>query len=349
MVKSPEKILDIALESLLPMRQRISRFFGSRMPVGDKVTLNQRSSYIWPSASGYLLLGILVLMMIGATNYQNNLAFMLTFLVVGIGLATIILTFKNLQGIEFSLSRDKEFFVGQKSPVSIALQSLNSSRHSAIGFGWNRAEAVWANVPENGIERVGLSITPKARGYLKLPRVRVTSIYPFGWLRTWAYFKFDSPILVYPKPQEPPQSIDDTGHSDFDEGQKRAGGDEFYGLKQYQAGEPLSRIDWKSYARERGIYVREFASFQGQQLCFDWQSYSGFPAESRISFLAFLVEQASSQNLGYSLKLPGNFIPFAEGEKHRSNCLKALALFENSEALDSNDLFEWNSERREKK
>ena len=343
------KLLKALSDFFEPVRRRSSRFFGSRMPVGDKVTLNQRSSYIWPSASGFLLLGIVVLMMIGATNYQNNLAFMLTFLVVGLGLATIILTFKNLQGVEFSLGQNKEFFVEQPSSISIGMKSLNRSRHSAIGFGWNKGAAVWGNVPEEGVSRVSLTITPKSRGYLKLPRIRVASIYPFGWLTTWAYFKFESPILVYPQPKEPPQTVDDAGDSDFEEGQKRAGGDEFYGLKQYQAGEPLSRIDWKSYARERGIYVREFANFQGQQLCFDWQSYSGFPVESRISFLTFLVEQAAAQNLGYALKLPGNFITFAEGEKHRANCLKALALFENDNVVDDRGNFSWENNRQEKR
>ncbi len=329
-----------AIKNILkPFQVRLGKFFGKRMPKGNVVTLNQHSSYIWPTTSGYLLLGIIFLMMLGATNYQNNLAFVLTFLLIGIGIVSIILTFKNLQKIEFAKQYDHEFFVDTNNTINFTLKSLNGQTHSAIGVGWERANLGWVNVPQNGHSTASLSLKPKTRGYLTIPRIKVTSVFPFGWLRTWAYFSFDSQVLVYPKPISPPISDDDAGNNEHDEGKKMQGSDEFYGLKQYQQGEPLSRIDWKSFARERGLYVREFASFQSSQLVLDWDSFQGYPVESKISFLTFLILEASKNNLGFSLSLPGHKIAFDEGDIHRKKCLKALALFENKKIKSGTEHF----------
>ncbi|WP_196137674.1 DUF58 domain-containing protein [Aliikangiella sp. G2MR2-5] len=310
------------------IRLKAYKWFGKRMPCGDIVEFNQRSTYIWPAASGYFLIFIILLMMVGATNYQNNLAFLLTFLIVGIGLATIIFTFKNLQGIQFALRGHGELFCEEFAEVEISLTSLTGTKHSAIGIGWSLEELVWTDVEPDEPSLVRLSFKAKRRGQVPLERILVTSYFPFGWLRTWSFFGFSSTVLVYPKPVEPPPVFESVGNQEEEQGHKKRGSEDFFGLKSYEIGEPLSRIDWKSFAREKGLYVREFAVFQGTQLCFDWDDYAGTDDELRLSYLTFLVIQAAQQQIGYSLKLPGEYIMFDEGEAHRNNCLKVLALYD---------------------
>ena len=309
------------------IKQRLANFFGSRMPKGQTITLNQKSTYIWPSRTGYLIIGIVILMMIGATNYQNNLAFLLTFLLIGIGLVSIIFTFKNLQGIQFTFLKNEEVFAGQSIPVRIGLSSHDNKQHYSIGVGWDKKALNYVDVKAQGFSHVSVELTTQKRGLIELPRIVTSSQFPFGWLITWAYFGADKPLLVYPTPMEPGALDRHESGQESDEGLRQEGNEDLYGLKPYQKGEPLTRVDWKAYARGRGMFIREFASYQSQQLCFNWHDFLGVSDEQRLSFLTYLVIDAASQNLNYSLVLPEYSIDFGDGENHRKKCLNALALY----------------------
>ena len=321
----------------IPFQSRIRKFFGNRMPVGDSVSLSQKSTYIWPSKEGYFLLTVVILMMIGATNYQNNLAFLLTFLLVGLGLVTIVFTYKNLQGIEFALVRPGEVFAGQKLPVSVSLKSTTNKKHFSIGVGLTKKDVWLVDVPEKNYSKVTLEIETSKRGQLTLPRLTATSQFPFGWLTTWGYFAFKQSIIVFPTPIEPAILEKQDSGQETDEGLKTQGSDDLYGLRPYQQGEPLTRVDWKAYARERGMFIREFVNYQSTQLCFNWQDFPGVADELRISYLTYLVLDAASQNLHYSLELPDKSIDFDDGESHRIKCLSALALFRTDKEVSIDD------------
>jgi len=310
------------------LKQKSRRWFGARMPVADNIHLSQRSTYIWPTAAGYLAMIVTLLMMIGATNYQNNLAFLLTFLLVGIGLVSIIFTFKNLQGICFSLQPVAEVFCGQLFSVKVNLVSETGKPHFSIGVGFRKADCMLCDVEANGAASICLPIKADKRGYWNMPRFIATSQFPFGWLRTWAWFRFETPILVYPTPKQPPSTFKhaDSGQADED-GSKAKGSDDLYGLKPYQPGESLSRVDWKAFSRERGLFVREFAGYQSQQLHFDWNDFPDCGIETRISYLTSLVLGAASQNASYSLGLPEQSIGQGDDDVHRRRCLRALALY----------------------
>lgn len=315
------------------IEQKFGRWFGNRMPVGDSVVLNQRSTYIWPVKAGFLVVVIIILMMIGATNYQNNLAFLLTFLLIGIGLVSIVFTFKNLQGIRFTCLPVNEVFAQEPFSIQLSLQSEVGQTHYSVGIGEKQLKPVFCDVPDTGNTTITLNLSAARRGHWSLPRLMVTSQFPFGWLKTWAYFRFETPILVYPKAVEPPLIVEQrAGDNEDEDGHKQSGSDDLYGLKSYSQGEPLSRVDWKAFARERGMYVREFVSYQNQQLCFSWLDFPNSDLESRLSYLTYMVLQAASQNMQYSLQLPNQMIELDEGEQHRKNCLRALALVDENTA-----------------
>jgi uncharacterized protein (DUF58 family) len=50
--------------------------------------------------------------------------------------------------------------------------------------------------------------------------------------------------------------------------------------------------------------------------------------EHRLSMLTHQVLAAEEANLAYGLRLPGNELGPGLGERHRDECLKALALFD---------------------
>lgn len=309
------------------LESKSRRWFSNRMPVADQVVLSQRATYIWPTRTGYLLIAIMLLMLVGATNYQNNLAFLLTFLLVGIGLVSIAYTFQNMQKIQFSLKPAKQIFANQPCSLSIKLTSINGEPHFSIGVGERYPYVFLCDVPAADPSYLVLDFDKPQRGLWQVPRLTVTSIYPFGWIRTWAYFQFKTPLLVYPCPLEPPSSFfSGQAGVDSDEGSKVEGNDDFYGLKNYQPGESMARVDWKSFARERGLYTREFASYQSGALSLRWQDFPGVDTETRLGYLTFLLLDALKQGLGFSLEMPEAIIAFGKGDEHATSCLRLLAL-----------------------
>jgi uncharacterized protein (DUF58 family) len=308
--------------------KKFKSWVGSRMPVGDQITLNQRSTYIMPTRAGYFVMAVSILMMVGATNYQNNLAFLLTFLLAGIGLVCIVFTFKNLQGVQFSLGTTSECFAGTPISIDIKIQSYTGQQHFSIALGLTKNQLYFTDVPYSKNAEINLSIEGTKRGYFQLPRLMTFSQFPFGWFQTWAYFQFKTPVLIFPESIEPPLFYDQHGDGDENEqGKKNQGSEDLFGLRTYQQGESLSRVDWKAFARERGLYVREFASYQTQQLCFNWHDFPNCDKELRLSYLTYMVLEASSKNLCYSLILPNQKLDNDEGEVHRRKCLEMLALF----------------------
>jgi len=63
------------------------------------LTLDHRRIYIFPNRHGLLFLVVLGAMLLGAVNYNNNLAFLLVFLLGGITLVGLLHTYRNLYGL----------------------------------------------------------------------------------------------------------------------------------------------------------------------------------------------------------------------------------------------------------
>jgi len=309
--------------------KKIKKIFGNRMQIADTIRLRQKSTYILPTKAGFLLAGVVVLMMIAATNYQNNLAFLLTFLVVSVGLVSMLFTFKNLQGLIFKLGLAESVFAGKRLQVNVHLSSQEKQNHFTIGTGFSKSDIYFIDVLADLDNQVIVSIKTEQRGWFDIPRLMVTSNFPFGLFRIWAWIKFASPTLIYPKPIEPPIK-GSQGNSDDEQQQENnlsSGNEDLYGLKTYQVGEPISRIDWKAVARERGLFTKEFVAYQSQNLVFDWNDFPSTEKELRLSYLCYLVIEASQSNFEYALRLPENNISINSGETHKRNCLDALALY----------------------
>lgn len=311
------------------LHKKFNDWSDQRMPTGDSVVLNHRSTYVLPTSSGFVLAGIILLMMIGATNYQNNLVFLLTFLLAGIGLVCIIFTVKNVQGIRLSLEKMDEFFVAKKNTLNIGLQSQINKAHFSIAIGKDKKSLFLCDINASGKTQIKLPISNLKRGYQSVPKLMITSQFPLGWLKTWAYFSFSKELLVYPEPIEPPHVDQEHGVNIENKlGKETKGVDDLQGLKDYQLGENLSRVDWKAYARGAGLLTKDFSSFQEKQCCFSWQDYPQMPIETILSYLTFQVLVAAKNDISYSLVLPNKILPFDSGKGHRLNCLKHLALFQ---------------------
>src|SRR3972149_1701370 len=81
-----------------------------RHPETGTIFLAQRRVYILPTRHGLTFALALVLMLIGSINYNLSLGYVLTFLLAGMGMVSILHTFRNLPHLYVSAGRGEPGF-----------------------------------------------------------------------------------------------------------------------------------------------------------------------------------------------------------------------------------------------
>jgi uncharacterized protein (DUF58 family) len=298
-----------------------------RAPRNRRVILTQRNTYIFPTRYGFLLLLIVLLMGIGATNYQNNLIFIATFTVIALGLLSILLTYANLVGLRLTAHCPDSVFAGQMARFPISITS--EKNHYAVSLQLESGGLHTIDVIAGAEHRVELSQECPTRGIYPLGRVRCQTLYPLGFLQAWSWVFLDAECIVYPRPIEPDARFT-VGKSSRDEPSSsyQTGTEEFYGLRSYQKGDLLSRIHWKSFAREKGLQTKQFVDYLHDPEAFNYDDFPGVDKETRLSYLSHLLVQAEQEGKRFGLILPGVSVAIGTGEEHLHRCLTQLATYD---------------------
>jgi uncharacterized protein (DUF58 family) len=306
-------------------------------------TLNQQRIYILPTRSGYLYATVLLVMLLGAINYTNSLAFVLTFLLGGMGLVGMLHTFRNLFGLEVYSGSARPVFAGDTAHFDLALHNrldqprvaLNVERRLPSLSIWRQFFDRGRSRAANGVDlaprrlvNVPISVTTERRGRLALGRVKLWTQFPLGLFHAWSVFDPGLTAIVYPRPvgrEDFPLSSGDFGAANTGE---QPGTDDFYGFRKYQPGDSPRYIHWKAVARGQEPVVKLFRGSGAATRRFNWGDTAHLrETEARLSQLCLWIVNAERQGLRYSLSLPGVDLAPGLGLSHCEHCLKALALF----------------------
>lgn len=296
-----------------------------REPEHGVIFLSQRRVYILPTRQGILFGAALMLMLVGSINYNLSLGYVLTFLLAGVALVSILHTFRNLAHLYVSAGRVNAVFAGDTARFGLRLENRRPVARHSIGLACG-ASTSRCNVPAEGATEARIAVSAERRGWLQLPRVTLDTRFPLGLFRAWSYVQPELRALVYPKPDQSmlplPQAVPDSGDSVL----AGTGTDDFAGIRQYRSGDSLRHIAWKAVARGGQMVTKVFTGRASSELRFDWDSLPDLDAEARLSRLTRWVLLADRHGLSYGLRLPGTEVALGEGESQRERCLKALAL-----------------------
>ena len=281
--------------------------------------------YILPTRYGLIFAVLVFLMLLGAVNYGNNPAHLLAFLLAALGSNAIYLTWRNLRGLRLHCLGSAPVFAGQ--PACFRFEVFGDDRERpAIQLTFEDSEPVLNDVPgEGGVIRRKLQLKGLPRGLHAPGRLIISTQYPVGLFRAWCYVECQRPLLVYPRPGESWVAPGDEASS-FDDGGDGNGSEDFAGLRNYIAGDQPSRIDWKSYARDRGLNTRLFSGQSDAPRWIDWRDAPGGDHESRLSALCRAVLDAEAAGQTYGLRTADGEIEPGAGPAHRHQCLRLLAL-----------------------
>ncbi|MCK4587593.1 MAG: DUF58 domain-containing protein [Gammaproteobacteria bacterium] len=310
-------------------RQRFSleRFLKGEGPEAGPIQLAQRRVYILPTKRGIFFSVVAFVMLIGALNYNNSLGYSLTFLLTSLGIVAILHTYRNLLNLQVDVGYIAPVFCGDIIRVPLILDNSHYPARFSIRLDFQKQQPLVTDVPANHWIRVEPTFKSLKRGKHPLDRITLRTIFPLGMFKAWAHAQPDMHYLVYPKPDQKHELPNESLYHFNLTGDRGKGCDDFAGLRNYQQGDSLRHVHWKSFAREQGMHTKQFGGDRAEELILDWDILKDLNTEARLSRLTRWVLDAEVRQYSYGLRLPNQQIPLGHGPGHRHRCLEALALF----------------------
>jgi uncharacterized protein (DUF58 family) len=306
----------------------LERLWRDEGPQDAPITLDRHRIFILPTREGLVFAGILPAMLIGATNYNNSMGFLLTFLLAGVGLVSLLHTYRNMSQLTLRAGHCAPVFAGHDACYIVFIDNPAAIQRCALSLKLDDGSPTYVDLPPQ--RTIQLSVTRPAtqRGYLPMGRCTVSSRFPVGLFRAWAYIDLGMQCVVYPTPA-PPHALPPLRTNDHHTGSDTYGHgvEDFVGLRQYTAGDSPRHIAWKRVAHGGELLTKQFAGEGNRQRWLRWEDVPQGETEMRLAVLCRWVLNADAAGLPYGLCLPGCDVPPSATPAHRHACLKALALY----------------------
>jgi hypothetical protein len=329
--------------------------------------------YILPTWYCLVFNLLLLVLFVASFPLRNPALLVLVFALVFIQLLSMVETHVNLREIDIRQYDEYLVETGQQAQISVQLSSRESSfgltlqvlaleqldKNSSREF--NRRclrkivfnELKFALFRSFFVERfesqeyltaskdpqiVKLPFMSNKRGIYKLPPVIVTSFFPFGLFRAVKVISLDAVYASYPSPQD-----SDSRSSALDEisseiqnagrSERVTGVDDYRFHREFIAGDPLRRVDWKASSR-RGLKIVKVFGSSGlsRGYALSWKDTRADDVEGKLSELTGSVMKASRSGVFFTLQLPQYKTQVGCGENHKRDCLRILAAFNIADA-----------------
>ncbi|HDZ09503.1 DUF58 domain-containing protein [Pseudohongiella sp.] len=319
--------------------ERQARWLARRVPPVSHLQLSQKTIFILPTLHGSLFgVGAIIVLVIAIAE-RNVVSFLVSALMLSVFLLSLVLCYRNLSGlrltaqdVDSALPRQR-CFVGDTAQFIVTLTSAGRRRsHKDLWLGFSADASQLISLTPGASITVSLGAQTTRRGLLDAPRLILRTRYPAGLWQAWSRPDLAMRCLVYPQPRIcvlPPAALQSAASGAGQQhAARQAGVDDFVGLRDYQTGDAIRRVAWRSLARGQGLKTKQFVREADPQILLSFKDFAGHDAEHVLSCLCFQVLQLSRRRQTLALQLPGNsLIKPGQGDAHKHRLLQALALW----------------------
>jgi len=246
------------------------------------------------------------------------------------GIVALIQTNENLRGVVLVSCQSQPAPSGREALLDVTLR--NSSDRERLGLrvrlrsGWSLVGDARLPVLRPG-ERATVRIRVPAarRGCYPYPPLWVSSDLPVGLCFAWKILTGGGQLIVYPRPAG--QSLAATYSSEGESGNEASkGADDISGHRPYAAGDQLSRLDWRVFAKSGKLAVKTFESVEEGRVALRWEDTAFLSdPEARLEQLSFWVSECVRNRQPFELRLGPSSRPL--DETNLTACRIALAAF----------------------
>jgi uncharacterized protein (DUF58 family) len=313
------------------LRQRLLALAERRLPALTRlraseplpIALHRRRIYVLPTGFGIGFATLLSVMLLGALNYANNPALLLTCTLGAATWMSLFAGFRTLAGLELLAVNAADCHAGDPVELDCIFEPGTRARPS-LRLRWADAESNFA-LPAGSPQTLRVRMPTVRRGWFRPGRLKLWTEQPLGLFILWSWLHPELSLLVYPEIEHPAPALP-LGLGQQGERSASGDGDEYSSLRDYRPGDPPRQIAWKASARHDMLLVRESERPLGTILVLDYAALPALDHEARIRRLTAWVLAAESAMLTYTLNTPDQRIGPGLGARHRHACLRTLAL-----------------------
>jgi uncharacterized protein (DUF58 family) len=288
------------------------------------IRLHARRIYILPTRFGLVFSVVVLAMLLGALNFNNNPALLLSFVVTGIAILSFHITVSQLRGITLVALRCNRVHAGDHAEVRFSVGESDGRERTLLMLDQAGQEVAFSAAADQ-TSQITVQVATTRRGWQSVGLWRLWTEYPFGIVWAWSYLHPEQRILVFPRPEQEAPPL--PGEARSDPGRRyRSPGEDWVGLRDHRSGDAPRLVAWRASARSLHLMVKEFADPVSEAVVLDYASLGALAHEQRISRLTRWVLLAESRQLNFRLNLPGKELGPGTGQDHVVACLRELAL-----------------------
>lgn len=289
--------------------------------------------YIIPTKRGFLFVTVAIILILTGFTYNNNSVLIYGFILSSIWLMSKYYTHFNLSKLKIQSCRIKDGFA--QSTLAIHGKYKNESSltksYLVVELLENKTFVI-DDISPYEQSKFQDFIFMSQRGLYHMPRLKLFTTFPLGLFRSWSYHPIAFSFYVYPfakgLPLPPKAFASAEDEDELESISQTSGVDDFSHHKEYQYGEPLNRIDWKKFSKNKTRQVKTYESPKSTTYSFAWDKCSQLKSEDKLSQLTLWIQLAYEQSARWELILPSKVFPVSKGEKHFRDCLEYLSLYE---------------------
>ena len=314
--------------------------------MADRTKRNRKQPIqVYPTLAGWLFLAVAVMVGLAAAKTQAALTYVLFGGMMGAMAISAIIARQMVAAV--ALDRESPDRVWQDQTAHLNYNLRNLRRRSCMAMKVEEAAVAGVefspgyclHLRPGASFRCGARFAPRRRGAFVLERIRLSTSFPFGLVRACRAFEQKAGLTVWPGRGKLRRQLLHRGAAETSSAGPspvQGGQDEFFGLRQYRAGDNPRWIHWRRSAGRIMPVVREMSRPLPEILwvVLDVRPASGAPEDCRrrertIRFASTLIDHAFAKGykVGLAMAGPGGAVVHepAPGLGQRCLLLDALA------------------------
>ncbi|MBT3923334.1 MAG: DUF58 domain-containing protein [Nitrospina sp.] len=302
------------------------------------LTLQNRTLNLTREGFGFIV--ILFGVGLGAINTGNNLLYLVLAMCCSFIAVSGVLSEMSLK--KLSVEGEVPAYLYAQEPGSLKVKLTNHKKwapsysirvkeaksHKPFDL---EPEPYFFFIPSGKTIEKSVLLTVHKRGPLKIAACRLATRFPFGFFYKTKSLPLNLETVVFPAihPIKLPQHSDAGQEGD---GRVERRGDELYAIREFQAGDSLSSVHWKSSAKTGRLRVKEFQSQNSYTVFLTLtdpatnQPVHAEVLEERVSEAASLIYHLVNRGHEVSLKTEDSQTAFGSSQAHLIDLMHKLAI-----------------------
>jgi len=214
-----------------------------------------------PTKEGIVFIILSFIVGFSALNTNNNLLYLIFGVMLSLVVISGIISMINLSRIDIELAGTPDLYALTPSVILFKLTNqkpLIPSLSLTLEMNDNKTYLIY--LPSRTTSTVSMNCFFNARGWKNIPILNLYTKFPFGFFKKWIRVEIaNKKVLVFPNIHNVNlENNTDTDYTGEDKSLKIGHSEELKSIRDYNSGDNVKDIDWKSTAKLNKLMVKEF-------------------------------------------------------------------------------------------